>query len=407
MTWRCSSARSWRVASTTMRTSRSSRESARSTWASQLGEEVGAVAPAQGLVEDLLAARGTGGRAWPGRCRPRRRCRPRSPWPCPSARSSAWPRRAPGPRPGRRPCALGRVDGSDHGETIRRKPSHRQPAWPRLAPPSSASRGVPWPKPARNAARTCGRGQPPDVPGVGAVVLAARCCSRATTDRWRRRVGKAARSVGERSSGRREQGEHESRGSRQRAGPEFGQGGARREPHASIHGRHHVDRCRSTHRGRGLWPTVDGRRQTRPQAARWWQPGRRRAERRQRLERTWWPGRRRQLGRRRRDDLPRPLRLQPRGARRPDRPPEHARHVPPAPVLRQPDDERRVDGPVARQPGDDLQRRRRQLGLLGADAVPERRRRARDVGAHLLPGRLPPRPVAGPELPGRPADDRR
>ena len=98
---------------------------------------------------------------------------------------------------------------------------------------------------------------------------------------------------------------------------------------------------------------------------------------------------------------------EPHRPRRPDRPPEHARHVPPAPVLRQPDDERRFHGPVPRQPGDDLQRSRRQLGLLGADAVPERRRRARHLGPHLLPGWLTSRPGAGPVLPGRPAHDRR
>ena len=51
--------------------------------------------------------------------------------------------------------------------------------------------------------------------------------------------------------------------------------------------------------------------------------------------------------------------------------------------------------------------RRRQLRLLGPDAVPERRRRPGPVRADLLPRRLAPELRGHPALPARPADDRR
>ena len=131
-----------------------------------------------------------------------------------------------------------------------------------------------------------------------------------------------------------------------------------------------------------------------------------RPERRERLDRARRPTGRRQLRRRRAHDLPRPVRLQPHRPGRPDRPPEHGRDVAPAPVLRQPDDQRDIDrGRSAGRPPRAAPRR--QLRLLGPDAVPERRRRPGPVRADLLPRRLAPELRGHPALPARPADDRR
>ena len=185
-------------------------------------------------------------------CRPRPRCRPRSPCHAPALPAALC--RHP-PWPCRRPCVLG-VDDPDHGGTIRRNRLNVNLIVDPLGGPGAllglsfrsrirtegrknvrggggggrragrgaaegggAAGGRDRAGPAPHACPTCGSGRP-----CGAMLQLCYNGPPAPPG------GQGGAVSGRNGAAGAEQGEHESRGSRQRAGPEFGEGGARREP---------------------------------------------------------------------------------------------------------------------------------------------------------------------------------